>query len=398
MSEEQPKQSEAAQPASPTPTRPSPSGSSNSTVQQVTQTLQQGWQRVKPVLKTQSAKALRVTIRGLETAAEKLENSPEQSSSTTTSAQETSSSDPNRVGQPGGQVNFNELLEKAGPLFNRVQAGAATATEKLKPQLEKVKPQLEKLKPQLEKLQAWWTATLPKIRTRLPASINEKLSDRTLTSIAIASVALVFFWTTSAILPGKSRAPEVAKVPVSRRVPPADLTAPPQLSAPTSEAPVAIAPALEPAAPEVSDFSELEPTEIPAELTEPTAPETVAEVEPEPEAIAPPPPEPVLTPEQQLLVSIQEQVAETTKPYAEGLVQAIQANFPTSRLTVKVSNAWYDLPSNRQDKLANAMRDRAQDLDFSRLEITDATGTLLARSPIVGSEMVILKRQGSGMS
>ena len=33
------------------------------------------------------------------------------------------------------------------------------------------------------------------------------------------------------------------------------------------------------------------------------------------------------------------------------------------------------------------------DFDFSKVEITDSEGTLVARSPVVGTDMVILKRQ-----
>ncbi len=386
MSEEQPKQPEVVKSAAPQPTRPPASSQSSSTVQQVTQTLQQGWERVKPVLKTQGAKALRTTIRGLETAAEKLEEPAESS----TSASPQSASARSTSGTTTPPLNPNELLEKVRPAIAKVQTWSNTAIEKAQPQLEKIKPQLAKLQPYLEKLKAWWTVTLPKVRTRLPESLNEKLSDRALTNLAIAGVALVFFWTTSAIIPDKPRAPQVARVPISQRVPPADLTAPPELSAPAAETPVTQAPAIAPE-PEISvpEVTEPEVAEIPSELTEPA----------EPEAIAPlPPPEPILTPEQQLLLSIQEQVADAAKPYAKDVVQTIEANFQTSRLGVNVSDAWYSLPSARQDKLANALRDRAQDLDFNTLQIKDSTGSVVARSPIVGSEMVILKRQSAGVA
>lgn len=385
MSEEQPKQPEVEPSAPPQPTRPPASSQSSSTVQQVTQTLKQGWEQVKPVLKTQGAKALRTTIRGLETAAEKLEEPSE----TTAPAQGTSAR-PN-AGSTTPQLNPNELLEKVRPAIANLQTWSATAIEKAQPQLEKIKPQLAKLQPYLEKLKAWWTVTLPKIRTRLPESANEKLSDRALTNIAIAGVALVFFWTTSAIIPDKPRAPQVARVPISQRVPPADLTAPPELSAPAAETPVITAPAIAPIEPEIAEPEVTKPevAEIPEELTEPAEPEAIATL---------PAPAPILTPEQQLLLSIQEQVADAANPYAKDVVQTIEANLQTSRLGVNVSDAWYSLPSARQDKLANALRDRAQDLDFNTLQIKDSTGSVVARSPIVGSEMVILKRQSAGMA
>jgi hypothetical protein len=52
-----------------------------------------------------------------------------------------------------------------------------------------------------------------------------------------------------------------------------------------------------------------------------------------------------------------------------------------------------NLKESQQDKLADEILRRSNELDFSKLEITDLKGTLLARSPVVGPNMVILKRQ-----
>jgi len=49
-----------------------------------------------------------------------------------------------------------------------------------------------------------------------------------------------------------------------------------------------------------------------------------------------------LTPEQNLIASIENQVAEITDSYADGLIQSIQANFQGS-LTIKVGDDWYNL-------------------------------------------------------
>jgi hypothetical protein len=122
----------------------------------------------------------------------------------------------------------------------------------------------------------------------------------------------------------------------------------------------------------------------PAELTAPKSAQPIKLA---------PPPAPVLTPEQSLVATIQKQVAEVTSQYANGLIQSIQANFPSSRLQVKVTNGWYELSSEQQDKLATEMFGRAKELDFSKLEIADLGGNLLARSPVVGTKMVILQRK-----
>ncbi|HEY9655442.1 MAG TPA: hypothetical protein V6C50_08110, partial [Crinalium sp.] len=52
----------------------------------------------------------------------------------------------------------------------------------------------------------------------------------------------------------------------------------------------------------------------------------------------------------------------------------------------------YGLSRAQQDKLASELLRRSQDLDFLKLEMVDGAGTLLARSPIVGAEMILFKR------
>ncbi len=205
--------------------------------------------------------------------------------------------------------------------------------------------------PSLDK-QNWWSAALSKIRSLLPENISANLSNTALTGI-IAGVAVVLIWTTSALLSEKPQPPEVASVPDAEV--PAPITAPP-------------------------------------ELTAPAAPEPI-EVTPSPPEPSPAPPPLELTPEQNLIASIENQVAEISNRYADGLIQSIQANFQGSCLTIKVGDGWYNFKQSQQDNLATQMLERSKELDFSQLEITDPQGTLLARSPVVGSEMVILKRQ-----
>lgn len=201
----------------------------------------------------------------------------------------------------------------------------------------------------LNKLQLGWSAALEKIRSLLPA-LNQ-LSDTVLTGL-VAGVIILLVWTTSALLPGNS--PEVANVPASEQAPPTNMTTPPELTAP--------------AAPEPIEVTPLPPVPTPTPTLE-------------------------LTPEQNLIASIENQVAEISDRYADGLIQLIQANFQGSRLTIKVAPDWYNLKHSQQNSLAARMLERSRELDFSQLEITDLGGRLLARSPVVGNDMVILKRQ-----
>ncbi len=204
----------------------------------------------------------------------------------------------------------------------------------------------------LGKLHIRWTAVLANIRSILPENLSSKLSDTALTGI-IAGIAAIGVWTTLALLPGKP--PEVASVSPFEQMPAPTIT-------------------------------------TPLELTAPAAPELVESTRsPEPQPTSTPPLE--LTPEQNLIASIENQIAEISDRYADGLIQSIQANFQGSRLTIKIGDDWYNLKQSQQDKLAARMLERARELDFTHLEITDPEGRLLARSPVVGTDIVILKRQ-----
>lgn len=217
---------------------------------------------------------------------------------------------------------------------------AETAAEKM-PVAEEPAPQPEeRQRSSFAQLQAFWDWTLSQVRRLLPQGLNEKLSDWVLTG-AIAGILVALLWTTVALLPTNSS--QVAKEP------------------PKSG-------------------------KAPSELETPEQPQRVAE--------APsPPPQPNLTPEQSLVAAIQNQVAEITQQYGSGLIQSVEANFLQSRLIVKVSNEWYSLPESEQNALADEILSRSGQLDFSKLEMTDLDGELLARSPVVGTNMVILKRR-----
>lgn len=222
----------------------------------------------------------------------------------------------------------------------------------------------------LDQILNGWDAVLEKIRSFLPENLSA-LSNTALTGI-ITGIAVILVWTTS-VLPGKPQPAVVANVPDSSPAPTPTINPPPELTAPTAPEPIEVTPS---------------PVEV--------IPEPEPKLEPEPS------PAPLqLTPEQNLIASIQNQVAGISDRYADGLIQSIQANFEGSSLTVKVGDNWYNLKQSQQDKLAEKMLERSRELDFTHLEITDPQGKILARSPVVGNEMVILKRQpfeqGSGV-
>jgi hypothetical protein len=186
------------------------------------------------------------------------------------------------------------------------------------------------------KVQRWWEATLPKIRGILPQAWNDRLTDRMMTSGAIALLVFLFWLTTSLLFPSR---PTVAKTP------PAGVVA---------------------RAPKVTPLD-------PAKLT-----------------------------------AIQNQMAEVAKPYAPSqdasgldvsdldapkLIDRVRVNSNKERLMVQMGDGWYTLDAAQQDQLANDLWKRSLKLKFSQLDLTDAAAKQLARSPVVGSKMVVLRRE-----
>lgn len=211
---------------------------------------------------------------------------------------------------------------------------------------------------------------LAPIRALLPTALNQTLSDWGLTG-AIALIVVVITWTTTRVLFPKPA--EVAQVP-----PPAS-----------------------------SEISEMPPTEFPPISEVPTTAPELPPIKTEPSPVTPPkeaprpkkappvvektPPGP-LTPEQTLIAAIQSKVAQVTED-ADIPIASIQANFGASELLVRISDEWYNIAASRQDKLASQIFERGKELDFRTVEIADSQGNLVARSPVVGTRMIIVKRQ-----
>lgn len=213
---------------------------------------------------------------------------------------------------------------------------------------------------ELETQVGWWRRFLGKIRSLLPATIGRKLSDLALTGILSAIATTVVLTSVMLLLPQQL-------MPIEEIIPAPEESPIPEETIPEPE-------------------EEITPTPLPTET--PPAAEAPTETQPKAET----PPQLQLTPEQSLIAAIQDQVAEITNRYAEDLILSIEANFLSSRLIVTVSEDWYQLTSNRQDKIADEILARSRQLDFKKLEIVDPSGVQLARNPVVGNKTLILKR------
>ncbi|QSV68518.1 MAG: hypothetical protein HEQ12_17500 [Aphanizomenon flos-aquae DEX188] len=215
-----------------------------------------------------------------------------------------------------------------------------------------------------------WDGFLRTFRLFLPSSISNNVSDMVLTGI-FAGIFVVTIGITGFLLIPKSST-QVAIVPPVEEV-------------------TATTPIVTP-----------EPTPIPIVTPEPT-PTPIVTPEPTPTPIV------ELTPEQVLLAAIENQfmapgllrklseisvLVKNTKDknLISQLIKPLKANFRTSDLTIKVGDIWYKLAKSEQDKLAGEILKRSQELNFIHLEVVDFQEKLIARSPVVGKEMIIFKR------
>ena len=134
--------------------------------------------------------------------------------------------------------------------------------------------------------------------------------------------------------------------------------------------------------PETATQEESEIT-IPSELTAQSRPKKVAV-----ETI---PPQLKLSPEQNFIAALNSKITALEKSQND-LVVAIKPDLDNDVVTVTLADDWYQLPSLRQDKLLSEMFKRSRQLQFAKLKIKDSQQTLIARSPVVGKEMVVLRR------
>ena len=291
----------------------------------------------------------------------------------------------------------------------------------------------------LQKLQQIWISLLGKIRLIIPAQFSAKLSDTALSGIIGGLVVMIFLITSNVF---DSKPSQVATVSSNTEIPQVVSTTEPEsivpsketVSAPSeeetppviekqatsvppeetaSEPEIEIPPATEKqttSLPSEEETVSEQKQEIPLPTQEETEPKPKVEIPPlieqtpqeetvsKPEIETPPTP---LTPEETLIAAIQNQVGEISlnlkssssqRTFSE-IIESIQANFLNSNLTIKINNNWYSLQKKQQDKLAAEILQRSQELDFTHLEITDLQGKLIARNPVVGTEMIIFKRK-----
>ncbi|HIK17251.1 MAG TPA: hypothetical protein IGS53_18450 [Leptolyngbyaceae cyanobacterium M33_DOE_097] len=321
-------------------------------------------------VRNSTIKVLRATIRVLENWVYRLETAPER----------TARRDPN-------QPDFTTLGQQTEDLVT-------TAGEAAKEVATTVS---DRVSPRWRKLQDWWLDLLTTIRVWLPDAVNEQVPDNVLTGV-LALGLVVVIWGISGLLSTAPKATEIAVRPSPTPIvsPQPSPIASPELALPNTQTEQERSPDL---------TAPVEPTPAPTVSPTPTpqaAPIPAPTPSPEPQVIATPTPVPTptpaplkLTPEQTLIARIQNDIVAASDADTNDLIETVSANFRVSLLRVNLNQGWYNLNRNQQDKFANDLLQRATQLSFVKLEILAPNDTLVARNPVVGNEMVILKRTNS---
>jgi hypothetical protein len=102
-------------------------------------------------------------------------------------------------------------------------------------------------------------------------------------------------------------------------------------------------------------------------------------------------PELTFTPEQSLVAALQTKLAEITANYDSDLFKTIQVDLPANSLAIAITDGWYKLNESSQNKLANEILQRSRQLNFKKLQLQDAQGTVVARNPVVGDRVIIIQ-------
>jgi hypothetical protein len=345
--------------AKPTPPPPKPPvsvrvelSSTDKMLGQISKTAKESWKKAQPILKDKSIQALRAS---------------------------------NRL--------TNSFLDHTWPKISAqaIAAIPAPAKTKIEAQKAKIQPTLDKLQPIWEKgmVPFWqkvvvplWMKGIAVLKTRLPEPLAQELTDRFLT-VAVLGLLVVVYWFFSSLTSGQ---PTVAKQPTFPKPTAAPVitrrpVSPPLQSAPKA-APTISAKPLQPLSPAAKPAA-------PAATAQPSLP-PVAPVSPA--ATTPPRPTALANPTLGL-AEVKAQLSSAVENMNVDLIAAVRSLESDHRLQATLGAAWFGLTTPDQDRVANALWERSQALKFDKFELRDDAGDLIARSPAVGSKVIILKRK-----
>lgn len=218
------------------------------------------------------------------------------------------------------------------------------------PQPPTTREALAWIQPVWRRVQPVWGRLIAGVRNRIPAAA--KVSDTVLSAILVGILAILLVLLNSVRQPSAAR----SQSPV----------APPPLSAKDSPAAQLDAPSDRPQPPALPS-----PSPTPAPSPDPAIAPVVGD----------------------RIAQIQAQITDSSILNAPRVIDSVQADLVNDRLTLVVNGDWYRLSDYDQTQLAQALKEQSQTLSFKDLQLQTRDGAVIARSPVIGEQMVILQRE-----
>jgi hypothetical protein len=99
---------------------------------------------------------------------------------------------------------------------------------------------------------------------------------------------------------------------------------------------------------------------------------------------------PPTSPEETLLTAVRSQFSTLASQYPAGLVSNLELDNEQQLAIVTLGNLWASLTGDQQQQVAQSLWQQARTYQMAKLEMRSGGGNLLARSPVVGQDMVIV--------
>jgi hypothetical protein len=79
--------------------------------------------------------------------------------------------------------------------------------------------------------------------------------------------------------------------------------------------------------------------------------------------------------------------------YPDDIIHALQVDSDRNLAIVQLNPVWYLISDEQQDRVTDRMWLQARANHLTKLELRDADGNSIARSPVVGQHTIVLRRR-----
>jgi hypothetical protein len=97
-----------------------------------------------------------------------------------------------------------------------------------------------------------------------------------------------------------------------------------------------------------------------------------------------------ISPEEALITAVRSQFSTLASQYPAGLISNLELDNERQLAIVTLGNLWASLTGDQQQQVAQSLWQQARVYQMAKVEMRSSNGSLLARSPVVGADMVIV--------